>query len=439
MEGIADVMADAGSFYPSIHLAWHFEEVDFEVARPVYMMAQPVQDWFKGGWSATWESTAGPQLFTGGKGLYKPAEWQVPGCTIDADTMCQIMLTWIAAGFRGFGLWCANPRTAGWEAGEYGLYDSDNQPTARAEVAGRIGSACRTYRDELWDCHKEPEVGVYMDWTADAFWAAVAVGSRDLFAHMPTLARVGAGRMLLNHNIPFEFVTGKDLHEGLADRYKVIYLPAIIALDADLLPVLTSYARQGGHVIIDTPTAWLDIQGRIMETSVGSLFENLFGARMANIQYARPLNKPWKLDGHLMEGMTADLVPTTAHVTRRFDDGKVAVTEHFVGKGSASIIAFAAAVSCHKPNNGFVESFMANHFMKHLSLPFSCEGVLAYRLCGNGVRHYFLVNDGESRHVKLNADETYKQVTDVLSGEQVDIAQTLAVDRYGARWLRAER
>ena len=26
MEGIADVMAEFGSFYPSIHLAWHFEE-----------------------------------------------------------------------------------------------------------------------------------------------------------------------------------------------------------------------------------------------------------------------------------------------------------------------------------------------------------------------------------------------------------------------------
>ncbi|NQZ78407.1 MAG: beta-galactosidase, partial [Ekhidna sp.] len=32
MEGIAETMKDRGSFYPSIHLAWHYEEVGYEVA-----------------------------------------------------------------------------------------------------------------------------------------------------------------------------------------------------------------------------------------------------------------------------------------------------------------------------------------------------------------------------------------------------------------------
>ena len=68
MEGIAETMAPLGSFYPSIHPAWHFEEVDFEIPRPVYMQASLAQDWFKGGWAATWESTGGPQQLSGGKG-----------------------------------------------------------------------------------------------------------------------------------------------------------------------------------------------------------------------------------------------------------------------------------------------------------------------------------------------------------------------------------
>ena len=35
MELLADAVKETGSFYPSIHLAWHFEETHFEVAKPV--------------------------------------------------------------------------------------------------------------------------------------------------------------------------------------------------------------------------------------------------------------------------------------------------------------------------------------------------------------------------------------------------------------------
>ena len=49
MEGIADVMNDAGSFTPSIHLAWDFNEVEHEIARPAYIQASLAADIFKGG------------------------------------------------------------------------------------------------------------------------------------------------------------------------------------------------------------------------------------------------------------------------------------------------------------------------------------------------------------------------------------------------------
>ena len=52
MELLADAVKETGSFYPSIHLAWHFEETYFEVAKPVYMQASIVVDWNKGGWTA---------------------------------------------------------------------------------------------------------------------------------------------------------------------------------------------------------------------------------------------------------------------------------------------------------------------------------------------------------------------------------------------------
>jgi beta-galactosidase len=106
MEAVATAVADGGSFYPSIHMAWHFEEVTFEVARPVFMQAQIAADWAKGIWSATWESTGGPQYFSGGKSPFvKEAQDKQPGFTIDAGTITQLMLSYLAGGFKGFGIW----------------------------------------------------------------------------------------------------------------------------------------------------------------------------------------------------------------------------------------------------------------------------------------------------------------------------------------------
>ena len=68
MEDLAQTQTETGSFYPSIHFAWHFGEVNYEVALPIYMQVSFAADLFKGGWTGAWESTGGPQQLTGAKG-----------------------------------------------------------------------------------------------------------------------------------------------------------------------------------------------------------------------------------------------------------------------------------------------------------------------------------------------------------------------------------
>ncbi len=58
-EGIAGAVAEHGSFYPSMHFSWHFDEVNHELTRPVYMQAALMADLFKGGWTGGWDSTGG--------------------------------------------------------------------------------------------------------------------------------------------------------------------------------------------------------------------------------------------------------------------------------------------------------------------------------------------------------------------------------------------
>jgi beta-galactosidase len=436
MEGIADVMADYGSFYPSIHLSWHFEEVGFEITRPAYMQAQFVADLFKGGWSAAWESTGGPQQFSGGKApFWPPAQDKIAGFTVDAGVMTQLMLSYLAGGFRGFGFWCwSSPHGAG----EFGVLDRQRRPTDRAVQMGRIGQAARRWRDELWLARKEPLVGIYTDFDNDAMWAAMASGGRDLFKHVPMKARVGTSRALINHNVPWEYVTGADLAAGLADRYRVIYLPVLLSIRPDFMKLLHGYVRRGGRLVLDMPAAWFDDHGRSLNTDRGTLFERTFGCMVRDYQYSS--NVPRHLAGRQLAGWVADLGLTHARALATFDNGWPAITESRVGKGTAIVLGFEASLACFAPGDARAQQLLVDHALGDYRSPYACDGAIVYRLAAPLADHYFLINDGPARSVTLDTKNyRYASAMDAVSGKPLALGGAIDLPPYSGRWVRCAK
>jgi beta-galactosidase len=440
MEGIARAMAEGGSFYPSIHLTWHFEEAHFEVARPVYMQAAMTTDWAKGVWSATWESSGGPSWFSGGKSPFVTwAQDKTPGFTCHEGTQTILMLSWLAAGYRGFGLWTWNQRTAGWEAGEFGLLDRNRKVTERARRAGAIGLAARKFRRELWESDKQPMVGVMQDFDNEAMWAAMGVMGRDIYKSQPIRARMGASRALINGNVPWEHVTPRQMADGLGGRYGTIYLPAFISLSDELLDMLITYVEEGGRVVLDMPSAYLDAFGRVLYTDVGTKFEKLFGSILNEYGYARGINNAWTIGDIPLEGFTAVMTPTTAKVVASYtDQGGAAITENSLGKGTAVILGAEASLDCHKPGNEKMERLIRDICLNGKALPYACEGALAYRLVAPKSTHYFLINDGPAKEVILRLNEGKGTCTDAITGEVIDLDRPVSVEREGGRWLRVE-
>lgn len=431
LEGIADLMTDYGSFYPSIHFAWHFDEVDHELVRPFYMQASLANDYFKGGWAASWEATGGPQQFSGGKGGN--------GFTVDDGTMTQFLLSHLAGGFKGWGLWAWSTRTAGWEAGEYSLLDRHNKVTPRAIKVGQIGQAAQKYRDELWKARKEPTVGVLVDWDNDAIWAAMSVAGRDEFKQKPVDARVGISRALINGNVPFEYVTATDIRNGLAPRYKVIYLPAISSLDQELMELLSAYVKQGGRLVVDMPSAWYDEYAALLSTDEGSTFEKTFGAIINEYQYSG-INKEYQLDSLPLQGFIAVLDPTDAKVLASYQNGQPAVTEHAFGKGTAVVLGFEASGMTFKPGNEAAEKLIVRYALGDLPLPYTADGAIVYRLASPNADHYFLLNDGKEKSVQLNTPQyQYKAVTDAITGEVLPLGEAIPLAEENGRWLRFEK
>ena len=438
MEGIAEVMTERGSFYPSIHLAWHYEEVQYEVARCIYMQSSIATDWFKGGWASTWESTGGPQQLSGGKGWNILSQFETPGFTVDKGTITQLLLSYMAGGFKGVGLWSWNYRNAGWESGEYALLNRQLEPGPRAIRAGKIAQGADRYRDEIWAAHKEPYVGVMVNWDNEAIWSAVAGPGRAHFKHYPIKARIGISRALINANVPWEHVTPTDLKKGLGKRYKVIYLPAQSAINDELFPILEQYVREGGRLVLDAPGAWWDAQGRVLKTGKGTPFEKLFGASIADMQYSN--NVPQHIGDHKLDGFVFDIDATSAAVVERFKLGKPLVTEHQYGKGSAVLIAADASFAMNEPGNDFMEDWTLEHTLGGLELPYSCEEAIVYRIASPEADHYFFINDDDAKEVILNfRDYTYRNVTDPISGEALKLGDEIALEPYSGRWLRFEK
>ena len=438
MEGIAELMTERGSFYPSIHLAWHFEEVNYEVAPCIYMQSSLATDWFKGGWAATWESTGGPQQLSGGKGWNVLSQFETAGYTVDEGVITQLLLSYLAGGFKGVGLWAWNYRRAGWESGEYALLNRQHEPGPRAIRAGKIAKAANKYRDEIWQAHKEPLVGVLVNWDNEAIWAAVAGPGRTHFKHYPVKARIGISRALINANLPWEHVTPDDLKKGLSKRYKVIYMPAQAAINEELFPILDEYVKNGGRLVIDAPGGWWDAQGKVLETGKGTPFEKIFGASISDMQYSN--NVPQEIENHRLNGFVFNITPTTANVVERFDLGWPAVTENNYGKGTAVILGADASYSMREPGNEFMEIWTIKHTLGGLESPYSCDDAIVYRIAAPDADHYFFINDDEAKSVNLNFKYyEYQNVTDPVSGKTLKMNAPIELEAYSGRWLRFEK
>jgi len=431
LEGIADIMTDYGTFYPSMHYSWHFSRVDNEVLRPTYMQASYAVDIFKGGWAAAWESTGGPQYFSGSGHGFK----------VDDHTMTQFLLNHIAAGFKGFGLWCWSARTAGWEAGEYSLLTRHNKITPRARKVGKIGQTLQKYRDEIWNAYKEPLVGIFADWNNEATWTAISVHGEDDFRMYPIEARIGASRAMINEDVPFEYVTDSDIRNGLAERYKIIYMPAIIALENDVMNILEEYVKNGGRLVMDMPGAWYDQYSALYPTDEGTVFERIFGATIHDYQKADK-NRPNSIGEFPVEGVTAGITPNEAKVMARFSDqGEPAITRHSYGEGTAVLIGYPASHMCFEPERDQAEAKLREYVLGNHESPFSSEGAIVYRLSAPEADHYFLLNSGEDQYVGLKPHENihYTKAINAITGEAIQLNEKIFLESHSGKWLRLEK
>jgi len=424
--------------FSSIHLSWHFESVQGEFAVPHYLQSRLTADVFKGGYTNCYETTGGPVQYSGGYGNH-----------MDAAMMRRLMCDFLAAGNEGSAFWCWNPRPGGIEAGEYGLVSLAGRVTPWAEVCGEVAAAMERHRHEIWNWECDPELAIVRSWDTETVMTCEhrrfeCDDGPTAFARGPAQqhvrAWIGAGRVAVDAQIDFEYLTTDEILAGLAGVYPTVCLPHVRCVGDDVLDALRSYVEAGGRVVADVQIGFEDQWGKLRRHGEGTPVERLFGAWIDNVHDAA--TRPQSVDGVGCPGFFGDLVSTSARVLRRFATGAPAVTEARIGRGSATLIAFDAARSCWKPGDAAMQDLLAGHLRGETAPRWSCDVPQTVRRRHADADHYFVINDGPARSAVLRVfDGDYATVEDVLGGgsEEFRGAIPVEVPAYDARWLRCAR
>ncbi len=445
LEGQAKTAAVGGSFYSSIHLTHHLFLADNEIMRPVYWQARTIADMFKGGWAAVWESTGGPSAFSG----YQKN-------TVDGATVSQLFTAYLAAGLKGVGVWMWNSRGEGWEAGEYALTDVQGEPAERAIVAGEFSQRMQEHRFELWDALDEPVVGILYSWENDAALGRLSMGQYELDTPVRTTdhdaayrqyhseGKLGISRALMNHHVPFEYLTERDLAAGLARRYPVIYLPYVLALGEEQKEQLRQYVADGGRLVADFPLFMLDTYGRLNKQREGGGFPELFGFQIGDYQHS--FNHPLRLMGQELYTLYGALKLRGAEVVESFQDGPPAVVRHPYGKGEVVLFNFEAGRQAFAPGNTAMEAFLTYHTLGEHRPPFTVTGAktsTVLRRSAPTADHYFILNDGEAETIRITSEVIdYGTAVNVYSEEELTPTQNgfeVTAPARSGTWVRVEK
>jgi beta-galactosidase len=426
-------------FVSSIHIPWHFEPVEGEEDIPLYIQAKLIQGFGKEVIPAAPETTGGSSRYSGSRPFL-----------MTVDKIKRFMFFYISSGLKGFGFWCWNPRERGYEAGEYGLIDLLGDITDWAKIAGKISKKITEYRKELWLSKLKPEVYIFYSWDNEAFAYRISEGTGvicPISGHElnPSFSRIGCARALINRNIPFEFITDNQFLEGKILKTKIVFLPWMEMISENILEKLYEYGYEGGRIVADIPIGYFNEFGELLNTKKGSIFEKLFGCSIRHFLISTG-NSVVKFNGYPINEQWADIILTDGKIISHFDNGKPAIIENKIGKGSSCLILFSLSKICKNKGNKNFENILVDCILnsKDYKYPFIVDEGVIYSILyfENRIEHVFFVNlTDEKKIIKIDNRGEYKEIIDVIDERKIKLRDLILFDIEGrdSKWLRIEK
>ncbi len=223
---------------------------------------------------------------------------------------------WIITATEGKGsiFWSLNPRSSGIEAGEWALLDFQNNPSDRMKAASEIAFTLQQ-NSSLFANAKEINSRINILYVRQSLWAEgkMAAGStqnyearnvggvmKSALSYFEAFSEMG-----INTNLKAfeEFDFNKSDFSGTT-----IILAHQISLPDSYAPVLESFVRKGGKLIVDGLTGFFD-ENLHSTMKTGFSFENLFGGNIREFKLVDNLFEvkwnDFSIPAHLWQGSIA--------------------------------------------------------------------------------------------------------------------------------------
>jgi beta-galactosidase len=236
------------------------------------------------------------------------------------------------------------------------------------------------------------EADVAILWDANGRWSLQT-------PHLPHDGLDYTAEVRASHRALWRAGVAVDLVRSGADvaRYKVLFVPTLMAMDSGTVEWLTRYVEAGGHLVVERFTGVADEHQRVVPGGYPGQLRDLLGIRVTEHLPLAPDEAQQLSDGSTVDQWTERLDPPEADVAATYTQGVLAglpaVTRRRTGAGSATYVSTRLV---QESRDAFVAGLLAEHDVRAVVPEAVGTGLEAVRRRGAAGTYLFLLHHGET-------------------------------------------
>lgn len=291
--------------------------------------------------------------------------------------------------------------------GAFGMYGMDGSRTDRSAMTSRMAKWVNAPEQaDLWRSRPvRGDVGIVVVPESQLFTFAQQ-GSTEFYA---ASAR-GAYQGFFASNVQADWV-----HLDDVDEYDFLYLPFPVMLAQSTADRLREWVAAGGMLVSEGCPGYFGDRGRVGVCQPNLGLDALFGAREAYVEFTPDLlaDLTFGIDGLEVPGGTylQAYAPTTGTPAGWYQDGQVAVVDHYYGKGRTRLIGTLPGTGMHprvgEDSRRFFGSLL-DWAGKQAHVRVDGEGITARLHEGRGGTYLWVLNPlGEPQDVRVEFSDAW--------------------------------
>jgi beta-galactosidase len=104
------------------------------------------------------------------------------------------------------------------------------------------------------------------------------------------------------------------------------------------------------------------------------------------------------------------------------------------------VLAWDASFELFRPGQSVAQQQLIATMLQGIPLPYAAAGAVVYRLASPEADHYFFINDGPAKQVRLQTPAyRYRAAEDPVSQQRLELGAPIDLEAYSGRWLRLQK